>query len=176
MLCSGTTIGTRQAMLDYLEIFHQEMNTWMESPKCCCFDTNGDDQSMHNYLYYSGMLNGVNGGVEAVTNRAGLVHTVGGHASIIFNTHTKAMKELLEAKNDPENPPSEANSQPYQLSYDEDENDRSKNWLGLQYGLTDADGYFVNNDGSRSFIIHQFDRFGPKFGAFYDAHKDRYFV
>eukprot|EP00536_Pseudo-nitzschia_multiseries_P006951 jgi/Psemu1/140135/gw1.154.50.1 len=94
MLCSGTTIGTRQAMLDYLEIFHQEMNTWMESPKCCCFDTNGDDQSMHNYLYYSGMLNGVNGGVEAVTNRAGLVHTVGGHASIIFNTHTKAMKEL----------------------------------------------------------------------------------
>ena len=47
MLCSGTTMGMRTAMLNYLEIMHEDMKVWIEVPKCR-FNINGDDQSIHN--------------------------------------------------------------------------------------------------------------------------------
>ena len=162
MLCSGTTIGTRQAMIDYLNIFHDEMNAWMEDPKCCCFETSADDQSMHNYIYYAGKLNGVTGGVQAVKNRDGLVHTVGAVGSLILNTHREQKRILREAANDPNRPPQDSHTDPFDLSNEEDK-DKSKNWLGLQYGMTDREGYFVDFDGSRSFVVHQYDRFGHEF-------------
>lgn len=158
MLCSGTTIGTRQAMLDYLEIFHGEMKVWMASPKCCCNKMNGDDQSMHNYLYYSGMLDGVTGGVHPIKNRAGLVNTVGAMGSLILNTHKREKDKLRAAMNKTIG----GVRDPFDLSTEEDEK-KSKNWLGLHYGMTDSDGYFTQFDGSRSYVIHQWDRFGPKF-------------
>lgn len=34
MLCSGTTTGTRAAMLKYLEIMYGEMRLWINEPKC----------------------------------------------------------------------------------------------------------------------------------------------
>lgn len=168
MLCSGTTIGTRQAMLDYLEIFHKEMNVWMKSPKCCCFNTNGDDQSMHNYMYYSGMLDGVSGGVHAVKNRDGLVNTVGAMGSLIHNTHRDEKNKLLKASNASD--PNGGNTVLYDLSNEEDKK-KSKNWLGLHYGMTDKDGLFVQYDGSRSFVIHQIDRFGHQFWWWLDDNK-----
>lgn len=169
MLCSGTTIGTRQAMLDYLRIFHEEMNLWMESPKCCCFETNGDDQSMHNYMYYSHMLDGVDGGVTVSKNRNGLVHTAGAQLSMIYNTHTQQKKELREALKNPNKPTRDAHHHPLDKSYDE--KDDTKNWLGLHYGLTDQDGYFVDYDGSRSFVVHQYDRIGSHFVNWLDKNQ-----
>ena len=55
MLCSGSTIGTRDTMLQYLEKMYDEMKAWAADPKCH-FSINGDDQSIHNYLFYSGQL------------------------------------------------------------------------------------------------------------------------
>jgi hypothetical protein len=43
MLCSGTTVGTRIAMLKYLEIMYEEMKVWISDEKCR-FDMDGDDQ------------------------------------------------------------------------------------------------------------------------------------
>mmetsp|Transcript_44074 Transcript_44074/g.134179 ORF Transcript_44074/g.134179 Transcript_44074/m.134179 type:complete len:431 (-) Transcript_44074:84-1376(-) len=153
MLCSGTTIGTREAMLDYLRIFHGEMDRWMADPKCH-FSINGDDQSMHNYMYYSGMLDEVRGGVVAVKNRDGLVHTVGAMGSIVLKTHQNHQKLLRGDKYQ--------GSEPFPLSAQE-KPEKSKSWLGFQHGLTDKDGYFAQFDGSRSFVIHQYDRFGHNF-------------
>jgi hypothetical protein len=34
MLCSGTTIGTRTAMIKYLEVMYEEMKVWINDPKC----------------------------------------------------------------------------------------------------------------------------------------------
>mmetsp|Transcript_8929 Transcript_8929/g.12706 ORF Transcript_8929/g.12706 Transcript_8929/m.12706 type:complete len:466 (+) Transcript_8929:133-1530(+) len=165
MLCSGTTIGTRQAMLDYLEIFHGEMMVWMEDTNCH-FEINGDDQTIHNYLYYSGMLQNVTGGVHAVKNRDGLVHTVGALGSLIFNTHKREKEQLRDAqaraRGQGSNPNFSANGEKFDLSAKEDPS-TSKNWLGLHYGLTDKDGYFTQYNGSRSFVIHQYDRFGHQF-------------
>jgi len=164
MLCSGTTIGTRQAMLDYLNIFHQEMNVWMEDPKCNNFKINGDDQSMHNYLYYSGMLENVTGGVVAVKNRNGIVHTAGAMGSLVLNSFRKQKKiwgeELQKNTNDTDK------MRLQKTGAKELENtvftplSKGFNWLNMAYGLTDEEGYFVDIDGSRSFVVHQFDRFG----------------
>ena len=43
--------------------------------------------------------------------------------------------------------------------YDGAEEDKGR-WLGLQYNLTDKEGYFIDFDGQRSFIVHQYDRYG----------------
>ena len=83
MLCSGTTVGTRAAMLKYLEIMYAEMKAWIADPKCH-FSMNGDDQSIHNYLFYSGQLPFA----TAVPNReGGIVNTVGVTGTNTFKKH-----------------------------------------------------------------------------------------
>jgi len=139
MLCSGTTIGTRQAMIDYLDAMEAEMKVWMDDKKCH-FKINGDDQSIHNYLYYSGKLPFA----KAIPNRMGIVNTPGVQGSIIRQAHAKRMKLIGKGENDPY-----------------PDRDPAKNsWLPQEYDLTDEDGYFVDFDGNRSAVVHQFERFG----------------
>lgn len=75
MLCSGSTIGTREAMMKYLEVMLAEMRLWVStSSSGKCFNgLSGDDQSIHNWLYYTGQLSFAN----AIPNRMGIVNTVG---------------------------------------------------------------------------------------------------
>merc|ERR1712194_19226 len=165
---------------------------WMQSTVCCCFQTNGDDQSIHNYIYYNHQLDSVGGGVQAIPNRVGLVHTVGAQGSLIFNTHMKTrtdywksmdITKMKNQKNTTMNQEDiekitndkkwiyhdQAFVDPYDLSAEEpgrdsDDSGIRKNWLGFHYGLTDDEGYFLNVDGeSRSYVIHQYDRFGPNY-------------
>ncbi|KAG7358950.1 hypothetical protein IV203_015539 [Nitzschia inconspicua] len=156
MLCSGTTIGTRSAMLEYLRVMHVEMDEWMKDPKCCCFKTNADDQSIHKYLFYSGKLP-VDHIAVAIPNRVGLVNTVGVHASMIFDNHVANQRKALEAAGEKAD---DAHMVAFDLSADKRYDRNGGNWLGLHYGMTDEAGYLVNFDGTRSFVIHQMDRFG----------------
>lgn len=139
MLCSGTTIGTRQAMLDYLHIMEQEMLLWM-SDKKCHFKTSADDQSVHNYLYYSGKLPFA----KAIPNGVGIVHTVGVKGSWILQAHAKRM----EAKNMSELDPFEGTVR------------STKQWITEEYDVTDQDGFILDFDGQRSAVVHQYDRYG----------------
>ena len=172
MLCSGTTIGTRRAMLEYIDIFHEEMNAWMDSEKCCCFENNADDQAMHNHLYYAGMLDGVSGGVRSVQNRHGLVHTVGVQAALIFRAHAAQKTLLWEAMN--HSAPEDAWKEKFDLEPGEPED--TNNWLGLHYGLTHEEGFFVEYDGTRSFVVHQFDRFGKNFYDWLEDNKENIYL
>jgi len=79
MLCSGTTIGTRAAMLKYLEAMYGEMKVWINDRKCH-YGINGDDQSIHNYLFYTGQLPFA----QSIPNRVGIVNTAGVEAAILF--------------------------------------------------------------------------------------------
>jgi hypothetical protein len=167
MLCSGTTIGTRSAMLEYLRIMHAEMEVWMNDPKCCCFKFSGDDQAMHNYLFYSGMLDHI---AVAIPNRIGLVNTVGVHAALVFSQHESQKKKELEAAG---KDPDAAHLEPYALSTDFSMEGEG-NWLGLHYGLTDKEGYLVNYDGARSFVVHQIDRFASSYGRWLEKNKERF--
>lgn len=84
MLCSGTTTGTRAAILAYLGIMYEEMKVWISDTTNCHFDINGDDQSIHNYLYYSGQLPFA----TSIRNRAGgIVNTVGVEGARVFKAH-----------------------------------------------------------------------------------------
>jgi hypothetical protein len=148
MLCSGTTIGTRQAMLDYLDAMVEEMHVWMLHPDCCCHSTSGDDQSIHNYLYYTGKLGPH---VSAIPNAQGLVNTVGFMASYIHI----AKRDGALAKN-------MTIRQALEAPYTTQQDHAKGKWLGDEYGMTDAQGYFRNINWERSFVVHQYDRFGQQ--------------
>lgn len=142
MLCSGTTIGTRDAIMDYLTVMYEEMKVWISTDKCRFF-TIGDDQTIHNWLFYSGKL----ANAVAVTNREGIVNTIGFEAALIYGAHIKRWAAQNVSEVDA-------------LYHKELDGATNKSWIGVHYGLTDEDGFFLNNDGSRSRVIHQFDRIG----------------
>jgi hypothetical protein len=84
MLCSGTTIGPRHVMLEYLELMYREMKVWIADPQCR-FNMNGDDQSIHNYLYYTGQFPA---GTRSIPHRqGGIVNTVGHFAACLYHEH-----------------------------------------------------------------------------------------
>lgn len=139
MLCSGTTIGTREAMIDYLNIMEEEMNAWMADRKCH-FKTNGDDQSIHNYLYYQGKLPFA----KAIPNGLGIVNTVGVQASVIREAH----RDRMEAKGKSETDAYEGTKL------------GEKPWITEEYDVTDKEGYILDHDGKKSAVVHQYDRFG----------------
>jgi hypothetical protein len=160
MLCSGTTIGTLDAMLKYLDRMYEEMKLWLSDPKCR-FRTLADDQSIHNWLFYNGDL----GDAIAVNNREGIVNTVGFEADLVFSEH---IQKLMGEKN---------------MTHDEAMNtplaggETDRTWISSDiYGMTDEDGFFTNFDGSRSRVVHQWDRAGvgfEKWMARQDFMKDR---
>ena len=49
MLCSGSTMGTRDGILAYIDEMVKEFDAWLAVEKCR-FDIIGDDQSIHDYL------------------------------------------------------------------------------------------------------------------------------
>lgn len=148
MLCSGTTIGTRDAMMLYLDRMIREMEEWAQNPKCR-FNTVGDDQSIHNYLFYTGQFPYA----KAIPHRTGIVHTVGVEGSILYKGHVALVENQPGPKVDP-------SSQKYAGA-----NDRK--WIRSE--LIDEDGRFTNLDGTRSRVVHQFDRFGAPFQRWLDA-------
>jgi hypothetical protein len=134
MLCSGTTIGTREAMLQYLTIMYDEMKVWISDPKCR-FDINGDDQSIHNYLYYSGRLPFA----TSIPNRhGGIVNTIGHHAAQLYKQYMRADSTMYPGANE-------------------------QTWIGPEFNLTNANGWFIEFDGSISRVVHQWDRFGTPY-------------
>lgn len=131
----------------------------------CRTEADYDDQSIHNYLFYTGKLPYA----TAIPPRMGIVNTVGvdgGRAWVQYEEYVKYIQ-----KNHPDLDPSDIENvkkiaaiphHPYIAA-----NTGTKGWIGpvnfLNYTLTDEDGYFINDDGTRSRVIHQWDRFGHHF-------------
>lgn len=147
MLCSGTTIGTRAAMIKYLEAMYGEMKVWINEAKCR-FNLNGDDQTIHNYLYYTGQLPFA----TAIRNREGIVNTVGVEGAQLWH----AKRKRLEAEQGLTE--QQAASVPYPGA-------NANTWIGTEFNVTDAEGYFTQYDGERSRVVHQFDRYGRTMGG-----------
>jgi hypothetical protein len=81
----------------------------------------------------------------AVAHREGIVHTVGFEAASIYRAHIARWAAQNVSESDA-------------LNSKELDGATNKSWIGVHYGLTDEDGFFLNEDGSRSRVIHQFDR------------------
>jgi hypothetical protein len=126
MLCSGTTIGTRAAMLEYLEIMHIEFNEWSTKENCRLVHRQGGDQAVHNYVYYTGKLPSA----QVIPFRSsGIVATVA--------VWGKLVEDKLREDN---------------VTVD--------SWREMSvWNVTDQEGFFIEADGSRSKVVHQFDRF-----------------
>ncbi|CAB9518955.1 expressed unknown protein [Seminavis robusta] len=147
MLCSGTTASSKKEdMLDYLDSMHAEMNAWSQDPKCH-FEINGDDQSIHNYLFYTNKLGSK---ANAIPNRMGIVNTVGALARAVKEDHMAYTKERGVHH-------SEAQVFPYRGTKF---NLTEGRWVAENFRLTDPKGFFSNLDGTRSCVVHQYDRFG----------------
>ena len=101
----------------------------------------------------------------AVRNREGIVNTVGAHASLIHTNHLRIKEKYL-----PKEEQVDMHSQPFDVAgYGYDGRAQKPNdWLGIHHGLSDEDGYIVQNDGTRSFVLHQMDRFGPQYYRWID--------
>jgi len=141
MLCSGSVMGSREGIMDYLETMVEEFDYWKTREKCR-IDMRGDDQSIHNYLYYTNRLKNA----VSIPHRTGPIHVVGYQAARIHENATKEAEEKGINVAD---------------LYKSDEGDGWQNWLPEKYDLIDPKtGLIVNMDGSPSAQVHQVDRFG----------------
>jgi len=163
MLCSGSTMGTRQGILDYIDSMVNEFDYWKDRQECRS-DMVGDDQSIHNHLYYSKQLKNA----VAIPHRTGPIHVVGFQADKIFRgAIEQAAKEgygedLAAAE-------SFINNVGY-LHWNESSaeqvlpGERRKDWrtwLPLEHELIDPkSGLILNFNGKASPQVHQYDRFG----------------
>lgn len=145
MLCSGTIIGDRKSMISFFNIMYNEMKLWMITDQCY-FNSHGGDQAIMNYLYYAN--NFTTNDIVTTTiypPRVGTVNTVGVLGLKISKQHHKDKTKMGVTSH---------KITPFSGADD-------KTWLGLHLDQTDEFGYFIDFDGTRSRVIHQFDRFGP---------------
>jgi hypothetical protein len=144
MLCSGTTLGTLDAMMKYLATMYKEMKSWIKDPKCR-FRTMADDQSIHDWLFYNGELEDA----VAIKHREGIVHTVGFEGANLSRENEQRHKD--EGDQYPE-------EQPFPGA-------TNRTWIATYYGITNEDGKLTNFDGTVSPVVHQYDRLGLAFDS-----------
>ena len=130
-------MGSREGIYDYLKAMVTEMDYW-KTRENCRIDMPGDDQSIHNYLYYTNQLPNA----RSIPHRTGPIHVVGYQAARIFKRAEKEAKEKgLPIGN-------------YYVK-----GDKRGQWLPEMDGLIDTEtGLIINHDGSPSAQVHQFDR------------------
>mmetsp|Transcript_14540 Transcript_14540/g.29543 ORF Transcript_14540/g.29543 Transcript_14540/m.29543 type:complete len:457 (-) Transcript_14540:72-1442(-) len=142
VLCSGSVMGSREGILGYIETMVEEFDLW-KTQQNCRIDMPGDDQSIHNYLYYTNRFKNA----TTIPHRTGPIHVVGYQASLIWNEAEAEGK----AKN----------ITVWEVDSYYVRNDKWQDWLPGEHGLIDpTTGLIVNLDGSPSPQVHQVDRFG----------------
>jgi len=179
-------IGTRRAMLAYLDAMSREIDSWEQLRNCDA----SNSHAITNYMFYARRLPFAN----AVENggTAGIVKSVGWVAKDIIKRHAKAMTEkhkvseevgtsnkiapiavavcLLPFRNNESDTCLDqsalvfsAKAMPLIESNSATESHKSlkaKRWIGPEHNLVDDEGYFVQVDGAtRSRVVYQFDGF-----------------
>lgn len=141
MLCSGSTMGNREGILEYLSVMKEEFDYWKTRDECR-LGGSGDDQSIHNYLYYTGRFKIA----ISIPYRTGPINVVGYRAARISEQAHKEAKEKGLDKVDGN----------FYIK-----NNKWQEWLPKEHGMIDPDtGLILNLDGTISAQVHQVDRFG----------------
>lgn len=184
MLCSGSTIGSREGIIQYIDAMVEEFDYWKIHDKCRS-DMVGDDQAIHNYLFYKNKF-GVLDQNDAISipHRMGAIHVVGYQADKIFR---KAIQDAFDDANKSNNYSTTTSGLPHfkdlmdaetwvnsnGFRVGTNQNHIPTSWkdrLGqpqlakhnTNQNLVDPKtGFILNNDGiTPSPQVHQFDRFG----------------
>lgn len=93
--------------------------------------------------YYTGKFDHLN--PRVFEPREQIVNTVGAKGVQFSKIHEKNNKEKKM----------KAHKYPWIMSEPEE-----GRWLPLVYDVTDTEGYFIDFNGERSRVVHQYDRFG----------------
>jgi hypothetical protein len=121
-----------QGILLHCDRVSQEEFDYWKTRDNCRLDMRGDDQSIHNYLYYTNRFKNA----VSIKHREGPLHVVGVQAAKIWENATKEGKAVGI-------------------------NGKWQEWLSKEHGLIDPHtGMILNMDGSPSPQVHQVDRFG----------------
>jgi len=142
VLCSGSIMGSREGIFDYLKAMATEFDYWKTRDNCR-IDMPGDDQSIHNYLFYAKKLKNA----VSIPHRTGPIHVVGYQAARIYENATKEAQDRgIELNNVGD-------------FYVKDK--KWQEWLPQKFDLIDpSTGLIVNLNGEPSAQVHQVDRFG----------------
>jgi hypothetical protein len=156
MLCSGSVMGSREGIIDYIDAMGAEFIEWKDKDNCR-IDLPGDDQSIHNYLYYTNKLKNA----RAYPHRTGPIHVIGFEAAGIYK---KAEAESEEQGMELTQTPS---------FYVKDK--KWNEWLPQKFGnITDPKtGLITNMDGTISAQVHQYDRFGGLISGWLNNFEDQ---
>lgn len=128
VLCSGSVMGSREGILDYIDVMEEEFKYWMQRENCR-IDNRGDDQSIHNYLFYTNRLKNA----VSIPHQQGPIHVIGYQAARILENATK---EAQDAGVDV--------GQIYK-------SENWREWLPSKYGLINTTtGLITNKDGTPS--------------------------
>ena len=180
MICSGSTMGSREGILRYIDAMKKEFDYWKHHDNCRS-DMVGDDQAIHDYLFYQDKFGygSDSNQVVAVKHRTGPIHVVGFQADKIFR---RAIKNLAESQYGEQRNMTIQNmkAERYRIPAGAGSDDNSvssypwQDWLGKSPlagppgGFVDpTTGYILNNNGVPSPQLHQFDRFGLYFHRVY---------
>jgi len=160
MLCSGSIMGSREGIIEYVNIMQTEMDWWASHVECRS-DMIGDDQSIHNYLYYAGKLNQ---NTVSVPYRTGAINVIGWIGAKIFYGTIAKIHEAGGGDGGRFKDKYDAEGFVNNARYHGSELENWKDWLGPEWNLTDPEtGMLLNLDGRPSPQVHQFDRFGYTF-------------
>jgi hypothetical protein len=142
VLCAGSVMGSREGIFDYLNVMTKEMDDWKVKDNCRI--NIGDDQAIHNFLYYTNQLKNA----RAFPHRTGPINVAGYEAAILF-------EKALEAANMTEELRDSGGMNDFYVK-----DGAWHNWLPEELGLIDpVTGLLVNLNGIPSAQVHQYDRF-----------------
>jgi hypothetical protein len=139
-------MGSREGILEYLTVMREEFDYWKIRDECRT-KQKGDDQSIHNYLYYTGRFGSAQ--VRAIPYRTGPINVVGYRAARILEQAQREAKEkgLDKVKGD------------FYV-----QNNKWQDWLPKEHSMIDPQtGLILNLDGAPSAHVHQGDRFGEMY-------------
>lgn len=127
VICSGSTLGSYQAIFFYVQTMLHSMDTvqcWKKGIE--------SDQGYQNYLFYNGKFNTAAGNATLFHQGNGPVNTIGAMNGFRVPKHMKGPLDTF-------------------------------------WKIRDKEGYILNNDGTRSACVHQWDRFHREIRPFLDG-------
>ena len=146
MLCSGTTFGTQTGIRRYLRVLTDEYRAIAErSPRCRPPST--PDQTVHNYLFYTGKF-GAKTGVDVFQAPGAVVQTVGSPCS--------DKKKIIERKWGKGPAHRHPEFEMWVNHLDGEARDLGRKVHDVL--LIDKGGYPLNTDKRRAVVLHQWDR------------------
>lgn len=147
MISPDSVAGPVLMVISFLDQVYDIMRTWMSDPNCFShFHSYEDLKAIFNFIRLN---NSAPVNVSYYSHRTGLINNVGYDGQRILQSHIH-FQQFRGFSN------KEAMTMPFEGS-------NGSRWIGSDYLLIDDEGFFVNLDFRRSFIVQQYDTFGPPF-------------